>query len=178
MTLKNGQKAPSFVLPDQNGKKHKLSDYRGQWVLLYFYPKDNTSGCTKEACTIRDNYSGFEKIKAKVLGISADSAASHRKFAEKHDLPFTLLADPEKKTIKAYGVWVKKNMTHLASSSSSTRKRDEKPGETRRMEKKYMGIARTSFLLNPAGEIVKIYENVKPPIHAQEVLADLNKLMN
>ena len=107
-TLKAGSRAPNFILSDQNGKEHSLADYKGKWILLYFYPKDNTPGCTKEACMIRDNYDGFKKIKAVVLGISVDSVKSHDKFVKKYDLPFTLLADEEKKVVKAYDVWGKK----------------------------------------------------------------------
>lgn len=155
MTLKQGDKAPEFTLPDQDGKTHSLSDYKGQWVLLYFYPKDMTPGCTIEACTLRDNYSDFEKIDAVVLGMSADSVDRHKKMVDKHRLPFTLLADEEKETLKAYGVWAKKKM----------------------FGKEYMGILRNSFLIDPDGKIAKIYEKVKPAAHAKEVLTDLNALM-
>jgi thioredoxin-dependent peroxiredoxin len=155
MELKIGSKAPEFSLPDQNNKIHNLADYKGKWVLLYFYPKDDTEGCTKEACAIRDNFPKFKNIQAEVLGISADSVASHKKFEQKYGLPFTLLADAEKKAITAYGAWGEKNM----------------------MGRKYQGILRTSFLINPKGEIAKIYEAVKPNIHAEEVLKDLNKMI-
>ncbi|TSC90526.1 MAG: peroxiredoxin Q/BCP [Parcubacteria group bacterium Gr01-1014_2] len=148
MKLKEKQIAPDFKLPDQDGKIHKLSDYRGRWVVLYFYPKDNTPGCTKEACAIRDSFPAFEKLKAKVLGVSVDSVVSHKKFAEKFSLPFTLLADEKKEVVKKYGVW----------------------GKKRFMGKEYDGTYRTSFLIDPNGKIVKIYENVKPEIHAEEVL--------
>ncbi|OHB17599.1 MAG: hypothetical protein A2734_01085 [Parcubacteria group bacterium RIFCSPHIGHO2_01_FULL_40_30] len=151
MKLKTGQKAPDFELSDQGGKTHKLSDYRGQWVLLYFYPKDNTPGCVKEACSIRDSFPAFQKLKAKVLGVSADSVQSHKKFAEKYNLPFILLADDKKEVLKKYGVWGKKKF----------------------MGKEYYGTFRTSFLIDPKRKIAKIYENVKPEIHAQEVLDDL-----
>src|SRR3989344_1569394 len=96
MKLKVGTKAPEFSLPDQNGKQHSLADYRGKWILLYFYPKDDTTGCTKEACAIRDNFANFEAINAKVLGVSKDSVESHKNFAQKYNLPFTLLSDTEK----------------------------------------------------------------------------------
>ena len=148
MKLKLGQLAPDFELPDQNGKIHRLSDFRGQMILLYFYPKDNTTGCTKEACSIRDSFPVFNKLKVKVLGVSADSVQSHKKFSEKYDLPFILLADDKKEVVKKYGVWGKKKF----------------------MGKEYYGIFRTSFLIDPQGKIVKIYENVKPEIHAEEVL--------
>ena len=149
--LKIKTKAPDFKLADQEGKIHSLSDYRGQWVLLYFYPKDDTPGCTKEACMIRDDFYNFEKMKVKVLGVSVDSVKSHKKFAEKYQLPFTLLADEEKKVVKIYKVWTKKKM----------------------MGQEYMGTLRTSFLIDPQGKIVKIYEKVKPEVHAKEVIKDL-----
>ncbi|MEK7545457.1 MAG: thioredoxin-dependent thiol peroxidase [Patescibacteria group bacterium] len=154
MPLKIGQKAPGFHLPDQAGKEHDLKDYAGKWVLLYFYPKDDTPGCTTEACTLRDNFPKFKKMKAVVLGISADAVKKHAKFAEKYDLPFTLLADEEKKLVNAYGVWAKKKF----------------------MGREYMGILRNSYLINPEGKIAKIYEKVKPQEHAEEVLADLKAL--
>ena len=151
--LKVMDKAPAFTLPDQNNKKHKLSDYQGQWILLYFYPKDNTPGCTTEACTIRDNFLDFEKNNAVVLGISADSIASHQKFIASHHLPFTLLSDSDKKVIEKYGVWQLKI----------------------NFGKKYYGIKRMSFLINPQGKIVKIYKAVKPAEHALQVLNDIKK---
>ena len=121
--LKTGGKAPDFTLPDQDGKEHTLSSYQGKWVLVYFYPKDMTTGCTKEACAIRDTFPNFGKLNAHVFGISADSVLSHKKFADEYELPFPLLADTEKKVINAYGVWGEKNM----------------------IGRKYMGIFRTSF---------------------------------
>jgi len=148
--IKLNTKAPDFNLPDQDGKLHKLSDYKGKWVLLYFYPKDNTPGCTKEACGIRDEFKNFKNLNIVVLGISADSQQSHKKFIQKYKLPFTLLSDESKKVLKKYGVWGKKKF----------------------MGKEYEGILRTSFLINPDGKIVKIYEQVKPDIHAKEVLKD------
>lgn len=151
MTLKQKQSAPEFKLPDQNGKKHKLSDYKGQWVLICFYPKDDTPGCTKEACSIRDNFPKFKKLKMTVLGISIDSIKSHAKFAKKYKLPFTLLADEDKSVVKKYGVWAKKKF----------------------MGHEYVGTLRTSFIIDTKGKIAKIYENVKPEIHAEEVLEDL-----
>lgn len=154
MEIKLNQKAPDFSLPDQDGKKHKLSDYRGQWVLIYFYPKDDTPGCTTEACTLRDNLPKFGKLKAKVFGISVDSIASHKKFADKYKLPFTLLADEDKKVVEKYGVWQEKSM----------------------YGRKYMGTVRNSYLINPEGKIVKIYEKVKPADHAQQVLDDIKEL--
>lgn len=151
--IKLNQKAPDFHLKDQDGKEHALSDYKDQWVLMYFYPKDDTPGCTKEACVIRDNFPKFRRVKAKVFGVSADSVKSHAKFAEKYDLPFTLLADEDKKVIRAYGVWAKKKF----------------------MGREYMGILRTSFLINPQGKVAKVYADVKPAEHADEVLADLKE---
>lgn len=153
--IKKGMKAPAFSLPDQNGQMHSLADYKGQWVLLYFYPKDDTPGCTKEACTIRDSWPKFKKLGLKVFGVSVDSVKSHGKFVKKYDLPFILLADEDKSIVKKYGVWGKKKF----------------------MGREYLGINRTSFLIDPAGKIAKVYENVKPEIHADEVLTDLKALM-
>lgn len=149
--ISQGSSAPDFTLPDQNGKEHSLSDYKGTWVLLYFYPKDDTPGCTKEACSLRDMFPDFRKLKVVVLGVSTDSVKSHAKFVKKYDLPFTLLADEEKKVVNLYNVWQKKKF----------------------MEREYMGTLRSSFLINPEGKIAKIYESVKPEVHAQEVLDDL-----
>lgn len=154
MNLTVGKKAPAISLPDQNGKTHQLKDYLGQWVLVYFYPKDDTTGCTKEACQLRDNLPRFKKLKAVVLGISVDTVASHKKFETKYTLPFTLLADEKKEVVEKYGVWQEKSMY----------------GRT------YMGTVRTSFLIDPSGKIAKIYEKVKPELHAAEVLADLQTL--
>ena len=131
-----------------------MKDYAGKWVLLYFYPKDDTPGCTIEACAMRDNLPRFKKMKAVVLGVSADPVKKHAKFAEKYGLPFTLLADEERELINAYGVWAKKKF----------------------MGREYMGILRNSYLIDPKGKIAKIYEGVKPKDHAEEVLADLKAL--
>lgn len=146
-----GQQAPAWSLSDQAGILHRSSDYLGRWVVLYFYPKDDTPGCTVEACSFRDNLPKFTRMKVVIFGISADSVKKHAKFVEKFSLPFTLLADEEKKMVEAYGVWTKKKF----------------------MGREYMGVLRTSFLVNPKGKIVKVYEQVKPQIHAEEVLADL-----
>jgi peroxiredoxin Q/BCP len=154
MNLKTGDTAPEFTLRDQEGTEHSLKSYRGQWVLLYFYPKDDTPGCTKEACAIRDEFPNFAKLNAKVFGISTDSVASHQKFVEKYELPFTLLADDEKKVVGQYGVWGKKKF----------------------MGKEYLGTLRTSFLINPEGKIAKVYEKVAPEAHAQEVLQHLQEV--
>lgn len=154
MKLKVGDKAPDFSLPSQKGEKHSLKETKGKWTLVYFYPRDNTPGCTREACTIRDAFPKFGKLKAVVFGISADSVESHKKFAQAFDLPFTLLSDPDKKALKAYGAWGKKKF----------------------MGREYMGIHRMSFLIDPKGKIAKIYEKVKPAEHADEVLKDLKEL--
>ena len=154
MKLNINDLAPDFSLPDQDNKIHKLSDYKGKWVLLYFYPKDNTPGCTTEACTLRDAFEEFDRKNAVVLGVSADSPKSHAGFASKHKLPFTLLSDENKEVLTAYGVWAKKKF----------------------LGKEYMGILRNSYLIDPKGKIVKIYEGVKPAKHAEEVLVDLIKL--
>jgi peroxiredoxin Q/BCP len=146
-----GQLAPDFTLLDQEGNEHALSTYRGQYVLIYFYPKDDTPGCTKEACAIRDAEPDFKGLDAIVLGISPDTVKSHKKFAEKYELPFTLLADPEHIAINAYGVWGRKKF----------------------MGREYDGVFRTSFLVAPDGTVAKVYETVKPELHAAEVLADL-----
>ncbi|MFM2331150.1 MAG: hypothetical protein RLZZ26_657 [Candidatus Parcubacteria bacterium] len=148
-----GQKAPAFTLPDQDGVEHSLSDYKGKWVLLYFYPKDNTPGCTIEACTIRDQFTDFQKIDAVVLGVSTDSVKSHKRFVDAFNLPFTLLADETKEVVGKYGVF----------------------GEKKMMGRTYMGVRRSSFLIDPAGNIATVYEKVKPETHAEEVLADLKK---
>jgi thioredoxin-dependent peroxiredoxin len=148
MNLIVGQSAPDFELPDQNGEIRRLKDYQNEWVLIYFYPKDDTPGCTKEACSIRDNFPDFQELKLKVLGVSVDSVESHKKFAEKYNLPFTLLADEKKEVVGKYGVW----------------------GWNKFMGREYEGTLRTSFLIDPEGKIARIYENVKPEVHAEEVL--------
>ena len=149
------ERAPDFTLLDEEGREHKLADYKGQWVLLYFYPKDDTPSCTKEACAIRDSFPDFKKLKVAVLGISVDSVKSHKKFADKYKLPFTLLADESKTVVGKYGVWAKKKF----------------------MGREYMGTLRTSFLINPSGKIVKIYEKVNPGLHAEEVLSDISSML-
>lgn len=149
-----GSPAPRFTLPDQEGKEHALSEYAGKWVLLYFYPKDDTPGCTIEACAIRDQFKDFKDIGAVVLGVSTDSIASHKKFAAAYELPFTLLSDMHKEVVGMYGVF----------------------GEKKFMGKTYMGTNRTSFLINPSLLIAKVYEKVKPETHAAEVILDLKAL--
>lgn len=152
--LKIGTIAPDFELPDQDGKSHTLSGYIGNFVLVYFYPKDDTPGCTKEACSLRDDFPNFKKLKAKVFGISADSVKSHKKFAEKYDLPFTLLSDEKKSVLKKYKAIGEKSM----------------------FGKTFLGIKRMSYLIDKEGKIVKVYEHVKPEVHAEEVLRDLQSL--
>ena len=146
--------APDFTLADQNGVPHTLSKLQGKWVLIYFYPKDDTPGCTKQACAIRDAWSEFEQQNCVVLGISTDGEKSHKKFEEKYTLPFTLLADTEKAVVKAYGVWSPKKF----------------------MGREFLGTQRTSFLVDPKGNIAKVYEKVKPELHAEMVLSDLKTL--
>ncbi len=150
-----GAPAPVFTLHDQDGVEHSLTDYRGKWLLIYFYPRDNTAGCATEASGMRDEFQHFEKIGATVLGVSTDSVKSHKKFADAYRLPFTLLSDERKEMVNAYGVWSEKKF----------------------MGRVYLGTVRTSFLVNPEGTIVKIYEKVKPKIHAGEVIADLQHLV-
>src|SRR3989344_9148953 len=148
MDIKINQPAPKFSALDQTGQAHKLTDYLGQWVLLYFYPKDDTPGCTREACDIRDRFPDCKKLKIQVLGASVDPVKRHKKCVEKHGLPFTLLSDEGKSLVKKYGVWGKKKF----------------------MGREYDGTFRTSFLIDPKGEIAHIYEKVKPETHAEEVL--------
>lgn len=151
--IKKGNEAPDFSLPAQDGKTYTLSALRGKKVLLYFYPKDNTSGCTCEAESFRDAILEYKKKKTLVFGISTDSVESHKRFADKLGLPFALLADEKKKVVKLYGVWGKKKM----------------------MGKEYLGIKRMSFLIDEQGMVQEVYEEVKPKEHAAEVLADLKK---
>lgn len=145
-----GQPAPEFELPDQNGQLHSLEDYRDQWVVLYFYPKDDTPGCTTEACEFRDNIFAFKKINAQIIGISLDDVESHQKFSEKYSLPFPLLADVDGRASDAYGVKTKMVGFTIAK--------------------------RQTFLINPDGKLAKHYEKVKPATHSDEVLADLKAL--
>ncbi len=152
--IKEGDIAPDFALPDQKGKIHKLSDYEGKWLLIYFYPKDDTPGCTKEACGFRDNLPHFEKNKLTVIGVSTDSVKSHQKFANKHKLSFPILADTDKKTVNDYGVWQQKSF----------------------LGHKYSGIVRSSFLVGPDGQVVKVYPKVNPLKHVKQVLEDFEEL--
>jgi peroxiredoxin Q/BCP len=154
MKLTIGQVAPDFSLPDQAGNIHRLSDYKGNYLVLYFYPKDDTPGCTTEACSFRDELPQFNKLHVPVLGMSADSVQKHKKFIEKFNLPFTLLSDESKQTLQIYGVWEEKKF----------------------MGKKYMGILRNTVIIDPEGKIAKVYEKVKPAEHVEEVLRDLAQL--
>lgn len=152
--LEIGTKAPNFSLLNQNGEICTLDQYKGEWSVIYFYPKDDTPGCTKEACAITEVYQDFKKMNVTVLGVSKDSVASHKKFADKYNLPFTLLSDPETTTIQAYKAWKEKSM----------------------FGKKLTGTARVSYIINPEGEIAKVYPKVTPAEHALEILADLKKM--
>ena len=149
MPIAAGQPAPDFTLPTETGDMLTLSSLRGQWVVLYAYPKDDTSGCTTESCEFRDAFPRFGGKNAVILGISPDGVKSHQKFKVKYDLPFTLVADEEKVALQAYGVWKEKSM----------------------YGKKYMGVERTTFVIDPTGTIVKVFEKVKPAGHAAEVEA-------
>lgn len=149
---KEGMNAPAITLHDQHDAEHTLAQYQGEWVLMYFYPKDDTPGCTAQACAIRDDFPAFTGVT--VLGISPDTVAKHKKFAEKYKLPFTLLADPEHIAATAYGVW----------------------GPKKFIGHSYEGVSRTSFLIAPGGIIAKVYENVKPLKHASQLLSDLAEL--
>jgi peroxiredoxin Q/BCP len=149
-----GKKAPAFSLPDQTGAKHSLADYAGKPVVLYFYPKDDTPGCTKESCAFQDNLPTFKKSKAAVLGISVLNSASKAKFAAKYGLKFPLLADEDHSVIEKFGVWQEKSM----------------------YGKKYMGVARTTYLIGPDGKVAKRWDGVKVDGHAEEVLAAVQSL--
>jgi len=145
---KEGSVAPNFTARDANGELLRLKDLRGQKVVLYFYPKDDTPGCTKEACSFRDAFAEFKKRDIKVLGVSVDSEASHKKFVAKYKLPFTLLADPDHSIADAYGVY----------------------GEKKFMGRTYMGVKRITFLIDEKGKVKKVFEKVKPEEHAKDVL--------
>ena len=146
--IEEGKKAPDFKLKNQDGETISLKDLKGKNVVLYFYPKDNTSGCTKEACNFRDEFPKFKNVDAVILGVSPDSVASHKKFAEKYDLPFNLLSDEEKKVLEQYGVWQEKSM----------------------YGKKYMGVVRTTVVIDENGKVRKIFPKVKVDGHNKEVL--------
>ncbi len=151
--LEVGDKAPAFQAKDQDGETVSLSDFKGKKVVLYFYPKDDTPGCTKEACSFRDGWSKFRKRGVAVLGVSTDDERSHRKFAEKFSLPFPLLADPEKKIVTDYGVWGEKSM----------------------YGRKYMGTHRVTYVIDETGKIAAVWPKVKPDGHADEILEAIGK---
>ena len=149
------RKAPDFTLADQKGESHSLKDYAGRWLVIYVYPKDDTPGCTVEACSFRDATPEFTKRGVAVLGVSKDSVGSHQKFSDKFSLGFPILSDPEKALITALGAW----------------------GEKKFMGKTFEGVLRRTYIINPTGEIVKEYPEVSPKNHTEEVLADLDQLM-
>ena len=149
--LEVGTKAPDFTWPDQDGNMHFLSEYRGKKVILYFYPKDNTAGCTKQACGFAERYPQFTEKGAVVLGVSKDSVASHKKFEEKYGLPFTILSDPELVAIQAYDVWQEK----------------------KNYGKTYMGVVRTTYLIDENGKIVKAFDKVKAADNPEQMLGEL-----
>jgi len=149
MPISAGVPAPDFSLPDENGTQQRLSNYHGRPVILYFYPKDDTPGCTHEACSFRDDYSSYVEADVVILGVSPDSPKSHLKFKQKYSLPFPLLADDGHALCDTYGVW----------------------GEKKFMGRRYMGVLRTTFLIDPDGNIKQVFENVKPAEHSVELLA-------
>lgn len=154
--LKVGNKVPAFTLKDQNDTERSLKEFEGKWLIIYFYPKDDTPGCTKEACAIAEIYADFEKLGVTVLGVSKDTPRSHKRFAEKFNLPFTLLSDPSTEMIQAYGAWGEKSM----------------------YGRKYMGTLRVSYLVDPKGKVAKVYPDVDPANHALELLKDIQTLKN
>ncbi len=151
MPIAAGLPAPDFSAPDETGALRSLAEFRGKYVVLYFYPKDDTPGCTTEACNFRDDYSDYEKTGVVILGVSPDSPKSHAKFKQKFQLPFNLIADEDHAICEAYGVW----------------------GQKKFMGRQYMGVLRTTFLIDPEGKIVRVFEDVKPADHSAEVLAAL-----
>ena len=153
-TIAVGAKAPSFSLPNQNNEVVYLSDFSGKWLVLYFYPKDDTPGCTVEACNFRTTMQSFTDLRASVVGVSADSPEDHKAFVAKYDLNFDLLSDSSKEMLEAYGVW----------------------GEQMWQGTKYMGIRRETYLLNPEGNVAYHWPNVRPDVHAQEVRAKITQL--
>jgi peroxiredoxin Q/BCP len=148
MVLSAGKQAPAFELLDNEGNLHKLSDYQGQTIVVYFYPRDDTPGCTTEACSFRDAYVDFREASVEVIGISPDNEGSHSKFISKYELPFVLLSDPDHKVCEAFGAWGLKKM----------------------YGREYEGVFRTTFVIGPDGVIKHVFENVKPADHSQEVL--------
>lgn len=151
MSIPTQGPAPDFTLPDEEGKLHGLTDYRGKPVVLYFYPRDDTPGCTKEACGFRDDYSAYEEAGVTILGVSPDTPGSHAKFKAKYELPFTLLSDPDHDVLELYGAW----------------------GLKKSYGREYLGVLRTTFLIDEGGEIIKVFEKVKPAQHSTEILAAL-----
>ncbi len=151
--LEVGTKAPDFTTLDQDGNKISLDDFKGKKVIIYFYPKDNTPGCTKEACAFRDHYTLFQALNVEILGVSIDAEQSHIAFAQKYGLPFRLLADPDKRLVTAYGVW----------------------GEKTLYGKKYMGTNRVTYVIDESGAIAAVFPKVKPETHAEDVLAVLHQ---
>jgi peroxiredoxin Q/BCP len=154
MVLEEAKQAPDFTLRDENGTERKLSDFRGKPVVLYFYPKDDTPGCTAEACNFRDDYSAYEQAGVIILGVSPDTPKKHAKFKQKYHLPFTLLADADHAVCEKYGVWGRKKF----------------------MGREYDGVLRTTFLIGPDGGIVRVFKDVKPAEHSAEVLQALSKM--
>lgn len=154
MALAAGTPAPDFSLPDENGVVHRLSDYRGKVVVLYFYPKDDTPGCTTEACGFRDTYEEYRQADVPVIGISPDDSKRHLKFKTKYNLPFTLLADTDHQVCEQYGVWGRKKF----------------------MGKEYDGVFRTTFLIGEDGTILRVFENVKPDGHSEEILKAIGEI--
>ncbi len=152
--LNVGEKAPSFELGDHEGKQHKLDDYLGGWLVVYFYPKDDTPGCTKEACGFRDSLADFADLDAAVLGVSADDASAHQKFAKKYELNFPLLVDPDKSMLEAYGAW----------------------GEKKLYGKTHLGVNRITYVIDPDGNVAKAWSTVKADGHADEVRTALAEL--
>lgn len=152
--VEEGKKAPLFTLENQDGEKISLNDFKGKNVVLYFYPKDNTSGCTKEACNFRDDFPKFGKVKAVILGVSPDSVQSHKKFSEKYKLPFDLLSDEKKQVLEKYGVWKEKSM----------------------YGRKYMGVERSTFVIDKTGKVMKIFRKVKVENHNDEVMKVIKEL--
>lgn len=148
-------KAAHFSLPDQDGIIRHLTDYEGTWVVLYFYPKDDTPGCAKEACSFRDNIHVFEEKGVQIIGVSKDSVASHKKFADKYKLPFPLLSDQSKEVIQAYGAW----------------------GEKKFMGRTFDGVQRNTYLIGPNGDLERTYQNVNPLTHKDQILTDLQNLV-
>ena len=148
MKLEVGNIAPDFTLPDQTGKTHRLADYRGRKAVVYFYPKDDTPGCTRQACAFRDSFAALRELNAAVIGISQDGAESHLKFAEKYQLPFILLSDPEREAIEAYGVWQQKTS----------------------FGKTYMGIVRSTFIIDENGALIKIFPKANPDTNAADII--------